>query len=545
MEKERKHLRTKLFCLLLLSVVLSACQSDLHEFEKVETKSFTIVDAHNWFEANAHLVGPREVLTRGMDGLEEVATLNPIFNWNIAEWSSNSEWEVIELPWEYEEREQILALWEVWQYAQANNSVPENVMRLVIMQHRETGATYGFKMKVAPDLNFLLSYGGNLSDNKLLDRSSRLSGIVLFYTLDGVFVNGWRYHEGEITAELVAKNEINVEVVSTPTTRGWWNDDPNFDELLCEIVIVGCRPPSPQAPILSLPPFCLNTIPPSGGGGMPDLGGGGGSGGGGGPAGNDGLGETEPQKRIDCPPSAAQNSTNIINVLGNSNPYVDENMRVITQINALQRLAGSQNVEHGLAVQRCPDWGDLWVHNQGNNANQRFINSGTATQVEIGTNVNTFLVAHTHPAGTNAAPSPLDAIFLANAFRDDPTRPGTSSPNIAANVIFAANGDMYMVFVNNRNAFSTFVNNSANSGFFQNNGSMFQRNSVWERAYNDAFDRLRSQGFSSNDAQSFALSYVLSRFNTGLKIYHRRGTGNFREQYTQRSGNNFTPTICP
>ena len=200
--------------------IFYAClQNDVYDFEKVETIGFDVADARNWFEANAHLLRPNEVLTRSADGTEEVVTRNPVFNWNTAEASRNSEWEVVELPWEYEGVTQIFALAEVWQYAVANNTVPENVIRLVVMQHRRTGATYGFQMRVAPRLCFLLSHGGSLSDNKLLDRDSRLSGVVLFYTLDGLFVNGWAYQNGEIVAELVSKRRISAEEVNAPTTR--------------------------------------------------------------------------------------------------------------------------------------------------------------------------------------------------------------------------------------------------------------------------------------------------------------------------------------
>ena len=220
--KRTKHLKAILFCLTLLSVVLSACQSDLYdlcEFEQVETSGFDVADARNWFKANAHLLRPNEVLTRSADGTESVVTRNPVFNWDTAEMSRNSEWEVVELPWEYDGITQIFALAEVWQYAVANNTVPENVIRLVVMQNRRTGATFGFRMQVAPRLDFLLSHGGSLGDNKLLDRDSRLSGVVLFYTLDGLFVNGWAYQNGEIVAELVSKRRISAEEANAPTTR--------------------------------------------------------------------------------------------------------------------------------------------------------------------------------------------------------------------------------------------------------------------------------------------------------------------------------------
>ena len=238
MEKRTKHLTAKLFCLTLLSaaIVFYSCQSDLYELEAPETNRFGITDARNWFESAIHSMRPNEATVRSADGSPKVMTLMPLLDWNLAELSSNSEWEVVELPWRYERAAEIFALWEVWQHALANNSPPENITRLVVMQHRETGATYGFKMKIAPTLDYLLSHGGNLSNNKFLERDSRLSGVVLFYTLDGLFMNGWAYHDGETIAELVAKRGISAEEVNVPTTRAWWNDDPGFSFLLPEFV---------------------------------------------------------------------------------------------------------------------------------------------------------------------------------------------------------------------------------------------------------------------------------------------------------------------
>ena len=221
MKKIKNRLKATLFCLTLLSVVLYACQSDVYDFEleEVEVTCLGIINARNWFEVNEHLLRPSEVLTRSATGEEEVVTLNPLFNWNIAELSRDPNWEVVELSWEYEEVEQIFALWEVWQYAYANNFVPENVTRLVIVQNRNTDDRFGFKMRIAPSLNFLLNHGESLQTNSYLHRNSQLCGIVVFYTLDGEFMNGWRYRNGEITAALTAKTEVDIEDVNVPTTR--------------------------------------------------------------------------------------------------------------------------------------------------------------------------------------------------------------------------------------------------------------------------------------------------------------------------------------
>ena len=129
MKKSTKLVKAKLFCLTLLSVVLSTCQSDVYDFyfEEVETICLGVASARNWFEMNTHLIRPSEVLTRSATEGEEVVTLNPLLNWNIAELSRDPNWEVVELPWEYGGVESIFALWEVWKHAYANNFVPDNV----------------------------------------------------------------------------------------------------------------------------------------------------------------------------------------------------------------------------------------------------------------------------------------------------------------------------------------------------------------------------------------------------------------------------------
>jgi hypothetical protein len=220
MRKRTNRTISKIICLSLLAgVVLYACQTDVNEIETSEANHFNITDAKSWYEAVARLVVQNTISVRSASGSEEVITLNPLLNWNIAEMSNNVEWEVVELPWEYEEVKEIFALYEVWQHALANNFVPKNVSKLVVMQNRKTRKTYGFKMKIAPTLDYLLRYGGSLHTNKYLDRDSDLSGVVAFYTLDGVFINGWRYQNGEIVVELIGRSEASIEDVSAPTTR--------------------------------------------------------------------------------------------------------------------------------------------------------------------------------------------------------------------------------------------------------------------------------------------------------------------------------------
>jgi hypothetical protein len=55
--------------------------------------------------------------------------------------------------------------------------------------------------------------------------------------------------------------------------------------------------------------------------------------------------------------------------------------------------------------------------------------------------------------------------------------------------------------------------------------------------YDNAYNRMKAQGYSDNDAQSYALTYALR--NTGMKVYEMNTNGEFKEQKTELSGNNY------
>jgi hypothetical protein len=286
----------------------------------------------------------------------------------------------------------------------------------------------------------------------------------------------------------------------------------------------------------------------NGGGGSSGGGGGGYSGGGssgggysgGGSSGGGGGGSAQPKtpaSRTDCPQSATANSTSINSVLSNETTSTSL-QKVKPYINTLRQYATNQPNEYGLTVSYAN--GHYYVYNQNIGSNPTYIVSGTPNSLNIATTITTYLIAHTHPTGQNAAPSPLDAITLANNYCNN------NSPNITANVIFAANGSEYMIYVTDRDYLDSFCSNSGNSDFFENNGAFFKSGSVWQTTYNAAYNKLISNNYTQNDAQSYALSYVLDHYNTGLKIYEKKsGTTDFKEQKTIKTGSNYSPQICP
>jgi hypothetical protein len=366
-----------------------------------------------------------------------------------------------------------------------------------------------------------------------LHRSKHFGGMILFHNLDGSYSNGWMYEKGKIIAT-VSSLERNPDDVSLRSMVCYWEtyyliwlvctdwytvheSGDSYEGTTCytDITYGG------QIQV------CYDNGEPPSDGGYDD----GNSGGGG-----NNSGTTQPTLRTDCPPSAATNSATINSVLSNNSADYAQVAPLITQ---LKGYASSASMEYGLTVQYGSD--QYYAFNHGDVNNPNYFQSGTSNNVLIKTNLNTYLVAHTHPTGTNPAPSPSDAILLAKTFV--PNGEGDRSPNITANVAFAADGSEYMVYVADRNAFENFCYGNSYNSFANKNGSMFESGSSFETSYNNAYNQLINANYSQNDAQSYALSYVLDLYNTGMKIYEKK-SGAFKEQKTEKVNDNYLPKIC-
>jgi hypothetical protein len=189
------------------------------------------------------------------------------------------------------------------------------------------------------------------------------------------------------------------------------------------------------------------------------------------------------------------------------------------------------------------------VRDQNNNpSNPFYIKEGTTSNVQYSYSSNAYMIAHTHPysQGAITAPSPSDAITLAEVY----SKGNVKASNIQASVIFGYDGSEYVIYVNNRNQLKDFCDASKNSNFFEKDGANFKKNSIFDEYYNNARINMKSKGYSENDSRAYALTYVLDFFQTGLKISKKEpGKNDFKEQRTDYSatGSNitYTPKICP
>jgi hypothetical protein len=521
-KKQLKHL----FLLFLSAGILYACLDEISSL-RTDRLSPEVAAAKAWFE-----------LTTGGKYLsfqagERESLLEP--DWRKAFSNADSAFRVTEVGLKGENRFLRVTYEASERFRETGDKrYLASDMRLVVRTCKETGERFGFIMVVYPDLNYLEKNLNNpLRNFTYLKRDPDFSGTVYFYDLGSEFINGWLSRNG-VYMSFFPSSMLEPQLRS--------NDEICYEwcEMWQPIILVTIDGETTWMDFGK--PFAghcfIMCYPGIGGGGVEPPPGTGGGGGGGSPGGDGNTSLGSVQNRSDCLPKAAANGTTINNVLNSNNPVAQG---VSEMIGRLRNLSSSSLVEHGLAVQRQshPLFGDEFhvLHQNQGAGNSPFINSGGIDYVEIGRNEHTYLLAHTHPNGTNAAPSPLDAIVLGSAFRG-------GSSNITANVIFAADGSEYMVFVNDRTAFAAFSNNPVNSLFFQNDGAMFRNNSIWANRYESVHLHLLNSGFSQNDAQKFALAYVLDSSNTGLKIYEKRN-GSFKELLTELLNGNYIPKRCP
>lgn len=92
----------------------------------------------------------------------------------------------------------------------------------------------------------------------------------------------------------------------------------------------------------------------------------------------------------------------------------------------------------------------------------------------------------------------------------------------------------------------SFANNKLH--LFESNTQGFFSNKDMYDQYKSIFNELRSNGYSIQDSNDYALSYMLDEHKTGLKISKKEtGKSDFKEQKTEKNSrtNEYQPKICP
>lgn len=101
-----------------------------------------------------------------------------------------------------------------------NSRYKKSPLRLVYRRDRERGEVFGFYMNIIPEAKYLESTGFNYTKKmNYLERDTTFCGRVMYYDVQGSFINGWRYQKVVASLSPVSK-EKGAYLKAQLTTRG-------------------------------------------------------------------------------------------------------------------------------------------------------------------------------------------------------------------------------------------------------------------------------------------------------------------------------------
>lgn len=525
-----------IFSFLLL---LAGCKTEQDINKPAEL--LTVEQAKMWYDAqysNGYCSSNRMKVV----GKDSTASKLELFlQWNNAELENDSLWSVVELPWKYLNGGIKIASGDC-----AKES--KSILKVVFMKNLSTANVYGFKMAIIPDSDYKTSSSNFENSNSYLKRKSDFSGLVMYYSLNDQFVNGWKYENGTVVESLI---QVDASKTSSKMPK-----NSKIAQMADIVAVTTCNLYSVQTvgyDDISYHQICSTEYYVMGGGTSTDSGGGtlgsydydanSATSGGGSFSSSD---PPTPPPTIkpseNCDEVAAANGDSISKILKTNNSSAAY-YKISDYIDQLIGYAYTSSVEWGMVINYAG--GEFYALN--NTEGNYVYSNQQSTEIGLEYLPNTYILCHTHPTGTISSPSPSDAGTLVLRYNKGTT-------NIFANVILAANGSQYVVYVNDRAAFNAFCGNDLNSRFYEKTSdNRFPTGTTWNNAYNTVYNNLQEQGYSDDDCNSYALSYVFGKYNTGLKISQRSDNNSaFKEQSTEKETSTvtsknttiYTPTKC-
>ncbi len=193
----------------VLSVLFACTEQIVNGVPEAEDLTLTI--AKQWYESEY----PPIVTTRTTGGPEDEVLMKP--DWRGAIASAKGRFETVETPI-LTDRGHIMMDAETaehWNPLMRPNFI-RNTNRIVVLRDKETNKTRSFIMMFIGSYDYL-KRGGKMEQNSYLFREPDYDGLVYYYSINGEFINGWRYSNGKIVGYFSSScDEQNKEA---PTTR--------------------------------------------------------------------------------------------------------------------------------------------------------------------------------------------------------------------------------------------------------------------------------------------------------------------------------------
>ncbi|GAA3564313.1 hypothetical protein [Snuella lapsa] len=203
---------------IVLLLLVYSCQKDQELFDDSTNASFGIEEARTWFEANNSPI----ILLSGLGNenaksSEEKKTDKPIVfqnDWEHAFTSKKGHLEVVEVALKSMGRIGHASMNSYNKWRETNNrDYFLSLSRLVIIKNKNDNSIESYIMTMVGETSYIEKKKFQQWNNTYLKKDNDYSGMVLFYTVMGDFVNGWELTNGKVTGK-VTKGESKSSTVS-------------------------------------------------------------------------------------------------------------------------------------------------------------------------------------------------------------------------------------------------------------------------------------------------------------------------------------------
>jgi len=225
MRKQVKYL----LLFLLQAFVVNSCVYDGDDSNDSQESQRLLAEAKAWYERTND---PVVVLKSSADDESDFAVMP---DWGHYFTRKNEQYEVAEMELLTKHRFSVVDKVVGEKYQSTKNVHYRNSsVRLIYRKDKETGEEFGFYMNIVPEAGYLESTNFQYAKKtNYLDRDKTFSGRVLYYDMQGQFISGWRYVDGEVTAKMQHVSKDMVESLkSEPRTKA--GGDENLDCYLFE-----------------------------------------------------------------------------------------------------------------------------------------------------------------------------------------------------------------------------------------------------------------------------------------------------------------------
>ncbi len=179
--------------LIIFGAVFNACRQELFD-KNTSEPVLTVEEAQAWYETSQ----PEFLLLKSGNSGKKTKVASP--DWKGAFASKNDKVEVVETHIVTEGGFGFATENAYNQWKNTDNAgYITSVTRLVVMKYRKTGEMVSFLMTIVGDKEYLETKQFEMWDNTYLTKDKDFSGLVLFHSTEGAFVNGWRYSNGKVT----------------------------------------------------------------------------------------------------------------------------------------------------------------------------------------------------------------------------------------------------------------------------------------------------------------------------------------------------------